>query len=159
MCRRTSTPFIRRKTAIKPNIYGVRLALNLNFGTWFEQVDGLSATLALGYSEGKSKSSYSGDKIRRPSTAWAPMKAIVGVAWDESGRKRYGTALTATFVKGKQATAPTAKATATADPPSPMPAATICACRATACWTGPRTGRWAKNVRLNGGVYNLTDRK
>lgn len=32
------------------------------------------------------------------------MKAIVGVAWDDPA-KRYGTALTATFVKGKQATA------------------------------------------------------
>ncbi len=32
------------------------------------------------------------------------MKAIVGVAWDDPA-KRYGTALTATFVKGKQASA------------------------------------------------------
>ncbi len=32
------------------------MSTKFNFGTWFEQVDGLSATLALGYSEGKSKS-------------------------------------------------------------------------------------------------------
>ncbi|MDK8252737.1 hypothetical protein QP834_17240, partial [Enterococcus faecalis] len=79
------------------------ISTKFNFGTWFEQVDGLSATLALGYSEGKSKSSYSGDKYVDLDSV-APMKAIVGVAWDDPA-KRYGTALTATFVKGKQATA------------------------------------------------------
>ncbi|MBK4328950.1 TonB-dependent receptor, partial [Enterobacter hormaechei] len=46
----------------KAYIYGGEISTKFNFGTWFEQVNGLSTTLALGYSEGKSKSSYSGDK-------------------------------------------------------------------------------------------------
>lgn len=64
----------------KAYIYGGEISTKFNFGTWFEQVDGLSATLALGYSEGKSKSSYSGDKYVDLDSV-APMKAIVGVAW------------------------------------------------------------------------------
>ncbi|VTN03632.1 Heme-repressible hemoglobin-binding protein [Raoultella ornithinolytica] len=85
----------------KAYIYGGEISAKFNFGTWFEEVNGLSATLAYGYSEGKSKSSYLGDKYIDLDSV-APMKAIVGVAWDDPA-KRYGTALTATFVKGKQA--------------------------------------------------------
>ncbi|WP_260679843.1 TonB-dependent receptor domain-containing protein [Serratia liquefaciens] len=87
----------------KAYIYGGEISTRLNFGTWFEQVNGLSANFALGYNQGKSKSSYSGDKYVDIDSV-APMKAIVGVAWDDPA-KRYGAAVTATFVKGKQATA------------------------------------------------------
>jgi hemoglobin/transferrin/lactoferrin receptor protein len=66
----------------KAYIYGGEISTKFNFGTWFEEVNGLSATLAYGYSEGKSKSSYSGDKYVDLDSV-APMKAIVGVAWDD----------------------------------------------------------------------------
>ncbi len=157
MCRRTSTPFIRRKTAIKPISTAVRSALKFNFGTWFEQVDGLSATLALGYSEGKSKSSYSGDKYVDLDSV-APMKAIVGVAWDDPA-KRYGTALTATFVKGKQATATNRESYSNSG--SAITDASSDYMRVPGYGMLDWTAYWqvAKNVRLNGGVYNLTDRK
>ncbi|HAB23383.1 MAG TPA: TonB-dependent receptor, partial [Pantoea sp.] len=86
----------------KAYIYGAELATKLNFGSWFQPVDGLSATFALGYNEGKSKSSYSGDKYVDLDSV-APLKAIVGLAWDDVQRG-YGAAVTATFVKGKRAT-------------------------------------------------------
>ena len=120
-------------------------------------MDGLSATLAWGYSEGKSKSSYYGDKYVDLDSV-APMKAIVGVAWDDPA-KRYGTALTATFVKGKQATATSRESynntgSAIADSSTEY-------MRVPGYGMLDWTAYWqvAKNVRLNGGVYNITDRK
>lgn len=62
------------------------------------------------------------------------MKAIVGVAWDDPA-KRYGTALTATFVKGKQASATNRESYTNTALPLPTPPANTCACLATACWT------------------------
>lgn len=120
-------------------------------------MDGLSATLALGYSEGKSKSSYSGDKYVDLDSV-APMKAIVGVAWDDPA-KRYGTALTATFVKGKQATATNRESYSNSG--SAITDASSDYMRVPGYGMLDWTAYWqvAKNVRLNGGVYNLTDRK
>ncbi len=141
----------------KAYIYGGEISTKFNFGTWFEQVDGLSATLALGYSEGKSKSSYSGDKYVNLDSV-APMKAIVGVAWDDPA-KRYGTALTATFVKGKQATATNRESYSNSG--SAITDASSDYMRVPGYGMLDWTAYWqvAKNVRLNGGVYNLTDRK
>ncbi|STW05095.1 TonB-dependent hemin [Klebsiella grimontii] len=141
----------------KAYIYGGEISAKFNFGTWFEEVNGLSATLAYGYSEGQSKSSYSGDKYVDLDSV-APMKAIVGVAWDDPA-KVYGTALTATFVKGKRATATSRESYTNTGSAITDSTSEYIAFRATACWTGPRTGQVAKNVRVNGGVYNITDRK
>ena len=141
----------------KAYIYGGEISAKFNFGTWFEEVNGLSATLAYGYSEGKSKSSYLGDKYIDLDSV-APMKAIVGVAWDDPA-KRYGTALTATFVKGKQASATnresyTNTGSAITDSSSEyMRVPGYGMLDLTAWW------QVAKNVRLNGGVYNITDRQ
>lgn len=141
----------------KAYIYGAELATKVNFGTWFQQVDGLSATFALGYNEGKSKSSYSGDKYVDLDSV-APLKAIVGVAWDDVQRG-YGAAVTATFVKGKRATETnresyTNSGTAITDATSEyMRVPGYGMVDATAYW------QVAKNVRLSGGIYNLTDRK
>lgn len=141
----------------KAYIYGGEISTKFNFGTWFEQVNGLSTTLALGYSEGKSKSSYSGDKYVDLDSV-VPMKAIVGVAWDDPA-KRYGTALTATFVKGKQATATNRESYSNSG--SAITDASSDYMRVPGYGMLDWTAYWqvAKNVRLNGGVYNLTDRK
>ncbi|WP_342322000.1 TonB-dependent receptor [Kosakonia sp. BYX6] len=141
----------------KAFIYGGEISAKFNFGTWFEQVDGLSATLAYGYTEGKSKSRYMGDKYIDLDSV-APMKAIVGVAWDDPA-KRYGTALTATFVKGKRATATSRE--------SYLNSGSAIANSSTEYMRVPGYGlldwtaywRVAKHVRINGGVYNITDRK
>ena len=141
----------------KAYIYGAEIATKVNYGTWFPQVDGLSSSFALGYNEGKSKSSYAGDKYIDLDSV-APLKAIVGLAWDDKARG-YGAALTATFVKGKQATATnresyTNTGTAITDSTSEyMRVPGYGMVDATAYWQA------TKNVKLSGGIYNITDRK
>jgi len=141
----------------KAYIYGGQLSTKLNFGSWFEEVNGLSATFALGYSKGKSKSDYSGDSYVDLDSV-APMKAIVGVAWDDPA-KRYGAAVTATFVKGKRATDTNRESysnsgTALTDSSSEY-------MRVPGYGMVDMTAYWqvAKNVKVSGGIYNLTDRK
>lgn len=141
----------------KAFIYGGEISTKFNFGSWFEEVNGLSATLAYGYSEGKAKSSYMGDKYIDIDSV-APMKAITGIAWDDPA-KRYGTALTATFVKGKQATVTNRESYMNNG--QPIANATKEYMRVPGYGLLDWTMWWqvAKNVRFNGGVYNLTDRK
>ncbi|MDF7680133.1 TonB-dependent receptor [Enterobacteriaceae bacterium ESL0689] len=138
-------------------IYGGEISSRFNFGTWFEEVNGLSATLAYGYNEGKAKSSYLGDRYVDIDSV-APMKAITGIAWDDPA-KRYGTALTATFVKGKRATATSRESYPNTG--SAITQTTKEYMRVPGYGLLDWTAWWqvAKNVRLNGGVYNITDRK
>ncbi|CAB1216920.1 TonB-dependent receptor [Serratia liquefaciens] len=142
----------------KAYIYGGEISTRLNFGTWFEQVNGLSANFALGYNQGKSKSSYSGDKYVDIDSV-APMKAIVGVAWDDPA-KRYGAAVTATFVKGKQATATNHESYNNASG-STLTDATTEYLRVPGYGLVDMSAYWqvARNVKLSGGVYNITDRR
>ena len=142
----------------KAYIYGGEISTRLNFGTWFEQVNGLSANFALGYNQGKSKSSYSGDKYVDIDSV-APMKAIVGVAWDDPA-KRYGAAATATFVKGKQATTTNRESYNNASG-STLTDATTEYLRVPGYGLVDMSAYWqvARNVKLSGGVYNITDRK
>ncbi|MBH2810522.1 TonB-dependent receptor [Serratia liquefaciens] len=142
----------------KAYIYGGEISTRLNFGTWFEQANGLSANFALGYNQGKSKSSYSGDKYVDIDSV-APMKAIVGVAWDDPA-KRYGAAVTATFVKGKQATATNRESYNNASG-STLTDATTEYLRVPGYGLVDMSAYWqvARNVKLSGGVYNITDRK
>ncbi|WP_279026115.1 TonB-dependent receptor domain-containing protein [Gibbsiella quercinecans] len=141
----------------KAYIYGGEISAKFNFGTWFQQVDGLSARLAYGMAEGAAKSSYLGDKYVDLESV-APMRAIVGVAYDDPSQV-YGAALTATFNKGKRATATNRESynnTGTAITDS-----------TTEYMKVPGYGlldftayyRVTKNVKVSGGVYNITDRK
>ncbi|WP_428944183.1 TonB-dependent receptor domain-containing protein [Pantoea sp. FN060301] len=141
----------------KAYIYGGEVATRINFGSWFEEVNGLSAAFALGYSEGKSKSSYAGDSYVDLDSV-APVKAIVGVAWDDPA-KRYGAAVTATFVKGKQATATSRQSYSNSG--APLGEASTEYMRVPGYGMVDMTAYWqvAKNLRLSGGIYNLTDRK
>ncbi|WP_380180230.1 TonB-dependent receptor domain-containing protein [Kalamiella sp. sgz302252] len=141
----------------KAFIYGGQLSTKLNFGSWFDEVNGLSATFALGYSEGKSKSSYSGDSYVDLDSV-APVKAIIGVAWDDPA-KVYGAAVTATFVKGKRATETNRESYSNSG--AALTDSTSEYMRIPGYGMVDMTAYWqvAKNVRLNGGIYNLTDRK
>ena len=138
-------------------IYGGEISARFNIGSWFEEVNGLSATLAYGYTQGQSKSSYLGDKYIDLDSV-APMKAIAGLAWDDPA-KRYGTALTATFVKGKQATATTRESYSNNG--SSLGESSTEYMRVPGYGLLDWTAYWqvAKNVKLHGGVYNITDRK
>ncbi len=141
----------------KAFIYGGQVSTRFNFGTWFEEVNGLSATFALGYSEGKSKSSYSGDSYVDLDSV-PPVKAMAGVAWDDA-EKRYGGAITATFVKGKRAENTTRESYNNTG--SALADATAEYMRVPGYGMVDMTAYWQvlKNVKINGGIYNLTDRK
>ncbi len=141
----------------KAFIYGGEFSSKVNFGTWFEQVNGLSATFAVGYNKGKSKSSYLGDEYVDLDSV-APMKAIVGIAWDDPG-KRYGTAITSTFQKGKRATATNRQSYTNTG--GELTDSTTEYMRVPGYGLVDLSAYWRinKNVKLSGGIYNLTDRK
>ncbi|WP_052250273.1 TonB-dependent receptor [Enterobacter sp. Bisph1] len=138
-------------------IYGGEVSAKFNVGSWFEPLDGLSARLAYGYSEGKAKSHYLGDKYVDLDSV-APMKAIFGIGWDDP-RKRYGSALTATFVKGKRATATNRQAYANNDEPIGEPSIDYMRVPGYGVLDWSAYWRVAKNININGGIYNLTARK
>lgn len=141
----------------KAYIWGGELSTKVNYGTWFNDLNGLSTTLALGYSEGASKSSYDGDKYVDLDSV-APMKAVVGVAWDDPAA-RYGAAITATFVKGKQASATNRESYSNSG--TALTDASTDYMRVPGYGMVDMTAYWqaTKSVKLSGGVYNLTDRK
>ncbi|RLM27608.1 TonB-dependent receptor [Brenneria alni] len=141
----------------KAYIYGGEISTKINFGTWFPSVDGLSTTLAFGYTKGAAKSSYLGDKYIDLDSV-APMKAVVGIAYDDPDQ-RYGAALTSTFQKGRQAEDTNRQSynnTGTAITDS-----TVEYMRVPGYGLIDLTAYWRvlPNVKLSGGVYNITDRK
>ncbi|WP_241047739.1 TonB-dependent receptor domain-containing protein [Achromobacter xylosoxidans] len=88
----------------KAYIYGAEVVTRIDYGALFGAAQGLSSTFAVGYNQGKSKSSYSGDGWVELDSV-LPVKAIASLAWDDP-QNRYGASITATFVKGKQAVDP-----------------------------------------------------
>ncbi|WP_370420190.1 TonB-dependent receptor domain-containing protein [Pantoea vagans] len=141
----------------KAYIYGAEISSKVNFGSWFSEVEGLSANLAFGYTQGAAKSSYLGDRYVDLESV-APMKAIVGLAWDDEARG-YGAAVTATFVKGKKASA-TNRNSFTNNGNSLTDSSTDYM-RVPGYGLVDMTAYWrvTHNVRLSGGLYNITDRK
>ncbi|TKI05189.1 TonB-dependent receptor domain-containing protein [Martelella alba] len=141
----------------KAYIYGGDISTKITFGTWYPSVNGLSATFALGYAQGAAKSDYLGDKYIDLDSV-PPMKAVVGVAWDDPSQ-RYGAALTATFVKGKRADA-TSRESYTNTGSAITDSATQYM-RVPGYGLLDMTAYWrvAPHVKLSGGIYNITDRK
>lgn len=141
----------------KAYIWGGEVSTKINYGTWFYQVNGLSTTFALGYSKGQAKSRYDGDKYVDLDSV-APMKAVVGVAFDDPAQ-RFGTAITATFVKGKQAQSTNRNSYQNSG--GALTDATTEYARVPGYGMVDMTAwvKVTKNVKLSGGVYNLTDRK
>lgn len=85
----------------KAYIYGGEISAKINYGSWYDAIDGLNNSFAIGYNQGKAKSSYLGDEWMDLDSV-APMKGILSIGWDDPSEK-YGVNVTATFVKGKQA--------------------------------------------------------
>ncbi|QYN42207.1 TonB-dependent receptor domain-containing protein [Gilliamella sp. ESL0443] len=141
----------------KAYIYGAELSSEFNIGKWVESANGLSAKFAIGYNQGKSKSSYLGDKYIEMDSI-APMKGVVGLAWDDPN-KFYGVAVTATFQKGKKAEATSRESYG--NDGRPLPNSKDDYFRIAGHGIIDLTGyiNITKNVKLNGGVYNLTDQK
>lgn len=145
----------------KAYIYGAELSTIINYGRLLSAVDGFSTSFAIGYNQGKSKSSYAGD-------GWVdldsvlPLKGIVSLAWDDP-QKRYGASVTATFIRGKKAKDPvrqnypnsgktfTEYAISAEKNYMPIPGYGIVDLAAYYNIT--------KNISINAGIYNLTDRK
>ena len=141
----------------KAYIYGAELSSEFNIGKWIESANGLSARFAIGYNQGKSKSSYLGDKYVEMDSI-APMKTTVGLAWDDPNRV-YGVAVTATFQKGKKAEA-TSRETYNNEG-TPISHSNDDYFRIAGHGIVDLTSyiHITKNVKLNGGIYNLTDQK
>lgn len=141
----------------KAYIYGGELSSKINYGSWFESVDGLSSTFALGYSMGKSKSSYDGDTYVDLDSV-PPMKGIVGIAWDHPA-KAYGTALKATFTQGKRGERTNRESYANTG--AALTASSKAYMRVPGYGLLDWTAYWqvSKQVKLNTGVSNITDRK
>ena len=141
----------------KAYIYGAEISSRVSFGSWFPEVNGLSGNLALGYAQGAAKSGYRGDRYIDLESV-APMKAIVGLAWDDAARG-YGAAVTATFVKGKQASA--TNRNSYANNGSSLTDSTTDYMRVPGYGMVDMTAYWrvTPQVRLSGGLYNITDRK
>ena len=141
----------------KAYIYGAELSSEFNIGKWVESANGLSARFAIGYNQGKSKSSYLGDKYVEMDSI-APMKTTVGLAWDDPNRV-YGVTVTATFQKGKKAEA-TSRETYNNEGTA-ISHSNDDYFRIAGHGIVDLTSYFhiTKNVKLNGGIYNLTDQK
>ncbi|WP_313686805.1 TonB-dependent receptor domain-containing protein [Pantoea sp.] len=148
----------RAENRDKAYIYGAEFGSKFNIGTWVPEVDGLTARLAFGYAQGASKSSYLGDKYV-PLESVPPMRLITGVAYDDPDQ-RYGAAVTATFNHGKRATytqrqtyTNTGSSLGTTSNTYYQNIPGYALVDLTAYY------RVTKNVKISGGIYNLTDRK
>ncbi|WP_017349726.1 TonB-dependent receptor domain-containing protein [Pantoea sp. A4] len=148
----------RAENRDKAYIYGFELGSKFNFGTWFPEVNGLSANLGFGYAQGASKSSYLGDKYV-PLESVPPIRLITGVAYDDP-EQRFGGAITATFNHGKRATytqrqtyTNTGSSIGTTSDSYYQNIPGYALVDLTAYY------RISKNVKVSGGIYNLTDRK
>lgn len=139
------------------HIYGLEITSKFDIGTWFEQLNGLSTHIAFGYSKGESKSSYLGDKFVDLDSI-APLKLVMGGSWDDPNGV-YGMSLISTLQKGKKAEATNRQ--------SYSNNGTQITDSGTEYYRIPGhgvidiTGYWniKKNIRLSGGIYNLTNQK
>lgn len=141
----------------KAYIYGGEVSARFNFGTWYPEVSGLRARLALGMAEGAAKSDYMGDKYVDLDSV-APMRLVAGVSYDDPG-ELYGAALTATFNKGKRASATNRQSYNNSG--SAITDSTTEYMRVPGYGLVDLTAyyRITKNVKVSGGLYNITDRK
>lgn len=141
----------------KAYIYGAELSSEFNMGKWFKSVNGLSTRFVIGYNQGKSKSSYLGDKYIEMDTI-APLKSTISLIWDDPN-KYYGLALTVTFQKGKK-TQGTNRETYNNEG-KPIEDSTDNYFRIAGHGVVDLTGyvNITKNIKLSAGIYNLTDQK
>lgn len=140
------------------SIYGTEFSMRLDHGTWTPAARGVYTTWAVGISKGSSKSDYAGDrKVDLDSVQ--PAKAIVGIGYDAPD-KRWGLNLTGTFVRGKQAQA-TNRQSFSNNPGVDLTDSTVTLFDVPGYARFDLVGYWriGKNVRVGGGIYNLTDKR
>ncbi|WP_162846668.1 TonB-dependent hemoglobin/transferrin/lactoferrin family receptor [Corticibacter populi] len=131
----------------KATIWGTELASRFELGEWAPSVQGLSLSLAAGWSKGTARNSETGEKADLPSVL--PAKLVLGLGYDDPG-KRFGGALHTTWTRGKQAPGADVLRDSTGEY-FDVPGATVL--DLTAYWNISR------NVTWRAGIYNLADRK
>lgn len=141
----------------KARIYGMEITSKFDIGTWQEQLNGLSANIAFGYSKGESKSSYLGDKYIDLDSV-APLKLIVGLSWDDPNGV-YGMSVVSTLQKGKRAKSTNRQSYSNNG--SAITNSNTEYYRISGRGTVDVTAYWNinKNIHLSGGIYNVTDKK
>lgn len=138
-------------------IYGAELSARVDHGKFAPSMRGVYSTWAVGYSQGKAKSRYLGDSYQDLDTV-QPAKLIVGLGYD-APEKRWGTNLTGTFVKGKQASANTRNAYQNSG--GALTSSNVTYFNVPGYGLFDLTGYWriGKNVRVNAGINNLFDKR
>lgn len=140
----------------KAYIYGAELRSTAKLGYWFQPLEGFSTSWALGYSQGKAKSSLAGDSYQDLDSV-APMKAVLSLAYDAADGA-WGAALTTTLVKGKQAKETNRETITTGNVTTASDSKYIAVA---GYGLVDLSGYWqlTQNLKLTGGIYNLTNRK
>ena len=141
----------------KAHIYGFEVSTRLDHGQWAPAVRGLYSTWALGYSKGSSKSRYDGDTDTDLDSV-LPRKAIVGIGFD-APQKRWGAGLTGTFVKSKRAIATNRNSYANGGTAITESTTTLFTVPGYAVFDLGGYWQISKNVRLSGGIANITDKR
>jgi hemoglobin/transferrin/lactoferrin receptor protein len=138
-------------------IYGLELSTRIDHGKFVPAMKGMYSTWALGYSQGKSKSRYNGDSYQDLDTV-QPAKLIIGLGYD-APEKVWGSNLTGTLVKGKQAKATNRNSYANSG--AALTDSTVTYFNVPGYAVFDLTGYWrvAKNVRINAGINNLLDKR
>lgn len=138
-------------------IYGLELSTRIDHGAFSPSLKGLYSTWALGYSQGKAKSGYAGDSYQDLETV-QPAKLIIGVGYD-APEKLWGSNLTGTLVKGKQASANNRNSYANGGAALPVSTVTNFKVPGYAVFDLSAYWRVARNVRINAGINNLLDKR
>lgn len=138
-------------------IYGLELSTRIDHGAFVPALRGVYSNWAVGYSQGKAKSRYNGDSYQDLDTV-QPAKLIIGVGYD-APEKRWGSNLTGTFVKGKQAKATNRNSYANAG--GVVGDSTVSYFNVPGYASFDLTGYWriGRNVRINAGINNLLDKR
>lgn len=147
----------RAENRDEATIYGFELFSRLEHGTWTPALKGLYSTWGVGISRGHSISNYAGDK-KTPLETVLPRKAVIGVGYD-APQKQWGFNLVGTFVAGKQAKETNRESYTNAG--TALTESAVERFRVPGYGIFDLSTYWRinKNIRLNAGVYNLTNKR
>lgn len=138
-------------------VYGFELSARVEHGQWSPLVRGFYSSWALGMSHGTSKSYYAGDKDVRLDSV-LPRKAIIGAGYD-APLKAWGLNLTGTFVAGRQAEATNRDAYNNSGPGLTDSATALFRVPGHAVFDLTSYWQINQNLRLDLGIYNLSDKR
>lgn len=130
----------------KVTTWGGEVSSHVELGAWAPSMQGYHVDLALGASRGDAENTLTGQKGEL--TSIAPYKASAGFAYDDASQL-FGAAFNLSYARGKQAGNDVISGITTAR--FAVPAYTVM--DLSAYWN------IRKNIKLNVGIYNFSDRK